>query len=89
MKLAILAPAVLVSLAVLGAQSAAQTFPSRPVRIIVPFAPGGGSDIMARVIATRLTEPLGQQVLVDNRPGGGTLIGAELAARSAPDGYTL
>ncbi|MCC6531075.1 MAG: tripartite tricarboxylate transporter substrate binding protein [Burkholderiales bacterium] len=88
-KLASIASTVLVAVTVMAAQGSAQTYPSRPLRIVVPFAPGGGSDIMARVVATRLTEPLGQQVLVDNRPGGGTLIGAELAARSAADGYTL
>jgi tripartite-type tricarboxylate transporter receptor subunit TctC len=67
----------------------AQSYPARPVRIIVPFAPGGGTDIIGRAIAPRLGEALGQQVLIDNRPGAGTIIGAELAARSAPDGYTL
>ncbi|MCW5605259.1 MAG: tripartite tricarboxylate transporter substrate binding protein, partial [Burkholderiales bacterium] len=64
-------------------------YPVRPVRIIVPFAPGGGSDIIARVMAAHLREPLGQQLIIDNRPGAGTIIGAELAAKSAPDGYTL
>ncbi len=67
----------------------AQTYPTRPVRTIVPFAPGGGSDIVARAILPRLGETLGQQFIIDNRSGAGTLIGAELAARSAPDGYTL
>jgi tripartite-type tricarboxylate transporter receptor subunit TctC len=66
-----------------------QSYPVHPVRIIVPFAPGGGSDIMARVMAPHLGELLGQQLIIDNRPGAGTIIGAELAARSAPDGYTL
>jgi tripartite-type tricarboxylate transporter receptor subunit TctC len=57
--------------------------------MIVPFAPGGGTDIIARIMGPRLAEALGQQAVIDNRPGGGTIIGAELAARSPPDGYTL
>lgn len=75
--------------ALLPTLGAAQTFPARPVRTIVPFAPGGGADIVARAILPRLGESLGQPFVIDNRPGGGTLIGAELAARAAPDGYTL
>jgi tripartite-type tricarboxylate transporter receptor subunit TctC len=67
----------------------AQTYPSRPVRLIVPFAAGGGTDITARVIAQWLSERLGQQFIVDNRPGGGTNIGTEAAAKASPDGYTL
>jgi tripartite-type tricarboxylate transporter receptor subunit TctC len=67
----------------------AQTFPVKPIRIIVPYPPGGGVDIMARTVAARLPDSLGQQVFVDNRPGGGTVIGSELLARAAPDGYTL
>jgi tripartite-type tricarboxylate transporter receptor subunit TctC len=67
----------------------AQAYPSRPVRIIVPFAAGGGTDITARVIAQWLSERLGQQFIVENRPGGGTNIGTEAAAKAPADGYTL
>lgn len=67
----------------------AQTYPAKPIRIIVPFAPGGGTDITARVVGQRLTEAWGQPVVIDNRPGAGTMIGTEIAARSAADGYTL
>lgn len=71
------------------APAAAQTYPAKPVRLIVPFAPGGSTDVLGRIVAQRLTRGLGQNVIVENRAGGGTNIGAELVARSAPDGYTL
>ena len=72
-------------------QSAAQTanFPVRPIRIVAPYVPGGGVDFVARVIAAKLSETIGQQVIVENRPGGGTNIGSEFVVRAAPDGYTL
>ena len=67
----------------------AQAYPSRPVRIIVPVAAGGGIDITARLIGQWLSERLGQQFIVEDRPGGGTTIGTEMAVRAPPDGYTL
>ena len=73
----------------LSAGALAQTYPSRPVRLIVPFPPGGGNDILARTVGNRLTEVLGQQIVVDNRGGAGGLIGAQVAATAVPDGYTL
>jgi tripartite-type tricarboxylate transporter receptor subunit TctC len=69
--------------------SNADDFPVRPIRMLVPYAVGGNADIMARIIGQQLTRHLGQQVLVDNRPGANGIIGAELAAKAAPDGYTL
>lgn len=68
---------------------AAQAYPSRPIRFIVGFPPGGGSDILTRLFAQKLSESLVQQVVVDNRPGAGGNIGAEIAAKSTPDGYTI
>src|SRR5690242_2263239 len=78
-----------VALPVLSGVAWAQTYPSRPVRWIVPFPPGGGTDILARLIGQWLSERLGQQFLIDNRPGGGSNIGTEAAVHAPPDGYTL
>jgi len=66
----------------------AQTFPTKPVRVIVPYAPGGSTDVVMRTLAPRLTEEFGQQVIIDNRPGASSTIGLDLAAKSAPDGLT-
>ena len=71
------------------ASTAAQGYPNRPLRLIVPATPGGQVDIVARVIGQKLTESWGQKVIVDNRPGAGSNIGTEIAARAAPDGYTI
>jgi tripartite-type tricarboxylate transporter receptor subunit TctC len=76
-------------LALSTAAPAADVFPSKPVRLIVPFPPGGSNDIVARMVATQLTERLGKQVIVDNRGGAGGVLGAEIAAKSPADGYTL
>lgn len=67
----------------------AQTYPAKSIRIIVPYAPGGSTDVVMRIIAPRMSEQLGQQVIVENRPGGSSTIGLDAAAKSAPDGYTL
>jgi tripartite-type tricarboxylate transporter receptor subunit TctC len=67
----------------------AQNFPSRPVRLIVPYPPGGGTDFFARVVSTAMGQSLGQTIVVENRPGAGTVLGAEAVARSTPDGYTF
>ena len=77
------------TLAALPYTVSAQEWPTKPVKIVVPFAPGGGSDFIARYIARRLTEELKQAVIVDNKPGAGGNIGAEQGIKSAPDGYTL
>ena len=81
--------AALAALSVMAAPAAAQSYPVKPIRLIVPFTPGGGVDFNARLVAQKLTEYLGQQVIVESRPGAGTNIGNELVAKSAPDGYTL
>ena len=72
-----------------AAPAAAQTYPTRPITLVVPYPPSGGVDVLARVVAERLSGTLGQQVVVDNRAGGSGLVGTRAAARSTPDGYTL
>jgi len=81
--------ALLLILALVSSPLAAQSYPSRPIRFIVGFTPGGGVDINARLLAARMSELLGQQVIVENKPGAGTNIANEYVAKSAPDGYTL
>jgi len=81
---------LIATIACLGAGlAAAQGFPAKPIRVIVPFPPGGPSDYVGRLTAQKLAETIGQQVIVDNRSGAGGALGTELAARAAPDGYTL
>ncbi len=72
-----------------GGASAQQKYPVKPIRLITPFAPGGGTDILARIIGPQVSESLGQPVVVDNRPGGGGTLGAGITVRSDPDGYTF
>ena len=90
MKL-VLGAFALATAAMLGASpgAVAQQYPTKPVRIIVPFAPGGGSDFIARFMSQRLTDALGRQVIVENKPGAGGVLGIEAGIKSPPDGYTL
>jgi len=80
-----------VALSALGlcGHAAAQAFPTRPIRLLVPFTPGGGTDLLARIVAAKMSESLGQQIIVENKPGGNTLVATEVLVRAAPDGYTL
>src|SRR6188474_1522703 len=82
--------ALLLSIALLGANAAqAQTYPSRPITLLVPAAAGGGNDTVARTVAERMSRILGQQIVIENRPGAGGTIAARQVARSEPDGYTI
>ncbi len=85
-----LAGAAAASLALLGSGMAlAQDYPNRAIKIVVPFAPGGGGDVLGRLVAQKLSEQLKQPVIVDNKPGASTVIGTDLVAKSPPDGYTI
>jgi tripartite-type tricarboxylate transporter receptor subunit TctC len=83
--------AAILALAVFGSvmHAQAQTYPDKPIKLVVPFPPGGATDIMARLLADGLRERLGQPVIIDNRPGAGTMIASDIVAKAAPDGYTL
>jgi tripartite-type tricarboxylate transporter receptor subunit TctC len=72
-----------------GSQVLAQTYPAKPIRFIVPYPPGGGTDVIARIVQPKLSEALGQSIVIDNRGGAGGAVGTEIAAKSAPDGYTF
>ena len=89
-KLILTASAVMAAVAaLLAAPAAAQTYPTKPLRWIVPSAPGDGSDITGRIVAERVSRELGQQVVIDNKPGAGGVVGSEAAAKSPADGYTM
>src|SRR5919197_3789885 len=83
------AAAMLLATGEIVAQSPADKYPDKPIKIIVPFAPGGSTDILARVIGQKMTENWGQTVIVETRPGAATVIGTQAAAKAEPDGYTL
>src|SRR4051812_19422417 len=89
MNARLFAAAVLAFANALACAAHAQTFPSKPVRVIVPFPPGGAADITSRVLAEYMRPGLGQPMIVENRPGGGAVIGYELAARAPGDGHTM
>src|SRR5215467_9135100 len=81
--------ALLVALGAVAPPAAAETWPSRSIRLVVPFAPGGPADFLARLVGQKLGDELGQSIVIDNRPGANTIIGAQIVAKADPDGYTL
>ncbi|WP_424139567.1 Bug family tripartite tricarboxylate transporter substrate binding protein [Roseomonas chloroacetimidivorans] len=88
-KRALLRYAAAAAVPLLARPALAAAYPDRPIRLVVPFTPGGGADTLARMVAQPMTEKLGQSIVVENRPGGGTTIGSGMIARAAPDGYSL
>lgn len=88
-RLSLLETCTISILAIVSAEIFAQPYPAKPIRYIVPFPPGGGQDLVARALSVKLTETLGQPVIVDNRGGAGGIVGTEVAAKSPPDGYTI
>ena len=86
---AVVTAGLIAALGACGALAQTGAYPARPIRFIVPYPPGGGTDTFARIVARRLAETLGQQVAIDNRGGANAIIGTQIAARSAPDGYTM
>jgi tripartite-type tricarboxylate transporter receptor subunit TctC len=89
MKLLRILSLLVVALGTVAAEAQAQAYPTKPIRILVPFAPGGSIDVLARLLSPRMAEELGQPVIVENRPGAGGRIAPEAVAKSAPDGYTI
>ena len=83
------AAALCAAATLLASGAVAQSFPVKPIRLVVPFAPGGGTDVTARYMAAKLSDKFGQPVIVDNRPAASGVVGADLVAKATPDGHTL
>ena len=88
-SLGIASLSLLVAMGFVSAQAIAQSFPSKPLRMVVPYPPGGGTDVISRSLAQKMAEDLKQPVLTDNRGGGGQIIGSEIVAKATPDGHTI